>query len=656
MEFLKNTSRFKFDLDGKCAFDTPHTKTQTQNENVLVTEYEFDCGLKVTNIAKKYEKYGVYEWVNYFENVSDNETPLITNLWDCDCTLPCHYQPPRESSKPILPKSEEHIRIFNPRGCSDDEHDFEMFVNDTPGQYKDILFGDKTIEYKNEGGRSSAGRAPFFNLNQEHCEAGFIYALGWSGQWNAKFTCNRDSVTIQGKIEDTEFVLYPKEKIRTASTYIMPYNTSFEKSQNIWRRFVREEISNIPKRVDSAPFSAAMWGGLCSEKIIENIDKLCKNDIPFSHVWIDAGWYGKTNDPTPNEFEGLWGRHLGDWNVSPKIHPNGFEDVAKVIKQNGKKFILWFEPERARKEADCDMNKSGLLEDPDKPKYYLVNLGDKDTFDYLYSMLYGYIKKLDIDCLRQDFNIHPLGFWRAADTEKRRGITEIKYINGLYELWDKLLEKFPNLIIDNCSSGGRRIDIEMIKRSIPLWRSDAQTVGNPRAVHAQLHNMNLSMWTPFSGTGCGREYDTYRMRSSYSYAMQFSFTFSQNENFGENANDVEWLRKYSNEFLSVRDYFLGDMYALTKPTRDDTAWRVTQWSRPEMSDGMIQIFKDKKSPYTEAAFDLRDIDENSDYEITDLDGGSVIVSGKELSTSGFSVKIKGFRVAKIFLYKKIDRS
>ncbi len=656
MEFLKNSPRFSFNLDGKPAFDTPHTKTVTQNDNVLVTEYMFECGLKVTNIAKKSEKYGVYEWANHFENLSKTDSPLITNLWDCDCTLPCHYQGPCEATKPILPNSLEHIRIFNPRGCSDDEHDFEMFVNDTPGVYGDILFGDKTIEYKNEGGRSSAGRAPFFNLNQEHCGAGFIYALGWSGQWNAKFTCNRDSVTIQGKIEDTEFVLYPNEKIRTASTYIMPYNTTFEKSHNLWRRFIRDEVSNIPKRVDAAPFSAGMWGGMHSEKIIENIEKLCKNDIPFSHVWVDAGWYGKTNDPTPTEFEGLWGHHLGDWTISPKIHPNGFEDVAKVVKQNGKKFILWFEPERARKGADIEMAKSGLLESPEKPKFYLVNLGDKGTFDYVYGMLSKYIEKLDIDCLRQDFNVHPLSFWRENDTENRRGITEIKYIMGLYELWDKLLEKFPNLIIDNCSSGGRRIDIEMIKRSIPLWRSDAQTVGNPRAVHAQLHNMNLSMWTPFSGTGCGREYDTYRMRSSYSYAMQFSFTFSMNEHFGENAEDVEWLHKYSNEFLSVRDFFLGDMYNLTNPTRDDTAWRVTQWSRPEYCDGMVQIFKDEKSPYTEAVLDLRDIDENSDYEITDLDGGKTTVSGKSLVSEGFCINIKQKYVAKIFTYKKIDRS
>lgn len=62
----------------------------------------------------------------------------------------------------------------------------------------------------------------------------------------------------------------------------------------------------------------------------------------------------------------------------------------------------------------------------------------------------------------------PLEYWQAADVEDRQGITEIRHIEGLYKLWDELRQEFPNLIIDNCSSGGRRIDMETISRSLPL--------------------------------------------------------------------------------------------------------------------------------------------------------------------------------------------
>ena len=62
--------------------------------------------------------------------------------------------------------------------------------------------------------------------------------------------------------------------------------------------------------------------------------------------------------------------------------------------------------------------------------------------------------------------------WEYNDEDGRRGIVEIKYINNLYYFWDSLLARFPHLLIDNCAGGGNRIDIEMLSRSVSLWRSD----------------------------------------------------------------------------------------------------------------------------------------------------------------------------------------
>ena len=103
----------------------------------------------------------------------------------------------------------------------------------------------------------------------------------------------------------------------------------------------------------------------------------------------------------------------------------------------------------------------------------MVNLGIDGAWQMVFDMLSDLIEKLDLGCYRQDFNVfEPLPYWRAADEEGRAGLTEIKYINGLYKLWDALLERFPKIYIDNCASGGRRNDFEMLCRSIPLWRTD----------------------------------------------------------------------------------------------------------------------------------------------------------------------------------------
>ena len=77
-------------------------------------------------------------------------------------------------------------------------------------------------------------------------------------------------------------------------------------------------------------------------------------------------------------------------------------------------------------------------------------------------------------------------------------MSEIRHIEGLYRFWDYLLARFPNMVIDNCASGGRRLDLETTSRSIPLWRTD-YNYGEPNGY--QNHTHSLNMFLPLNGTG-----------------------------------------------------------------------------------------------------------------------------------------------------------
>src|SRR5207253_11022667 len=114
-----------------------------------------------------------------------------------------------------------------------------------------------------------------------------------------------------------------------------------------------------------------------------------------------------------------------------------------------------------------------------------------------------------IDLYRQDFNFSPLSIWRANDAEDRQGITEIRHLTGYLAYWDELRRRHPNLLIDTCASGGRRNDLETLRRSVPLWRSDDQ--GDPTT--EQGHTYGLSLWCPYHGTGIGTD-STYLLRSA----------------------------------------------------------------------------------------------------------------------------------------------
>ncbi len=645
MEFLRDNVRFSFLYGGKNAWEYSYIKNIEEKGNEIVTKYLFDDGLKVTNVARYHHKYNAYEWVNYLENTGDKNSQIISELWDCDCQVTVKHTEKRRRTA-YIPNPDLTAKIYAPFGSLCWEKDFIC----TPA----YIFADEERVFRSKGGRSSNGEnSPFFNIY--HDNSGLLMAIGWTGQWNCKITRKENSVRLQSKIEDTKFFLYPGERIRTSSVVIMKYEGDFYESQNKWRRFLKEEFSPIGLgRVnETAPFCAGIWGGMKSEDVIKRIEKLNQNNIPIEYIWMDAGWYGGETTPTPDEFEGDWYTRTGDWRISPLIHPGGLNEVASLIKKSGKKFLLWFEPERAAKSVPmAKEHPEYFIEHPDEDDL-LLNLGNQEAFNYCYETVSNIIRDLDIKCYRQDFNFDPLEYWRFRDDTDRKGITEIKHIVGLYNLWDKLTDEFPGLIIDNCSSGGRRIDIETLKRSVPLWRSDVQCPADYKTETAQMHNMNFSLWMPYSGTGSGRLYDTYRMRSAYAGGLTTNFTFSASDDFGSDEEKMGWLRKMGEEYLKVRPYFYGDIYHLTMTSTDESVWCASQWDRPEYKDGMIQVFKHAKSPYTEAIFKLKNINEKYKYLFTDADGGEVIIEGKELTDRGFSIKIEEKRVAKIFFYKKI---
>lgn len=650
MEFLKNNKRFSFKLGGKNAWETEYESKISENGNELVTEYFFG-GLKITNVAKKYEKFGVYEWVNYFENISAEPTEIISDLWDCDCVLPMKYEANRKYCA-FLPDVSKATKIISPQGSNWSDFDFycnadELKENNRPNH----IHPGQTKKYSSLGGRSSDGQAPFFDIHKEN--SGYIVAIGWTGQWNCEIGRTNDTVTVKTKIEDTCFRILPGEKFRTSAVVIMPYEADFYEAHNLWRRFIKAELSPFGKNgvAELAPFCTNVWGGMKSETVLKWIDMVKENGLPFDYLWMDAGWYGENTKPTPDEFEGDWGCHTGDWRVSLLTHPQGLRDVSERLHDAGLKFLLWFEPERVIKNTPITKEHPEYFSDIGNNDL-LLDLGDENAWSYCFNTLCELIENLKIDCYRQDFNFQPLPYWRSKDTDGRKGITEIKHINGLYRLWDGLREKFPSLIIDDCASGGRRIDIEMLKRSIPLWRSDAQCPADYDIKNSQNHSLSYNLWMPYSGTGTGRSCDEYRTRSAYSASLATNYVFSERDCFDDLENKLVFIKKHGEEYLKLRPYYSEDFYPLTQVNDKEDVWCAYQFNRPEKSDGIIQIFRRENSPYETAAFKLRGLDENSDYIFTDCDGGEFTLNGKEIAENGLKITITQAPKAKIYFYSK----
>lgn len=197
------------------------------------------------------------------------------------------------------------------------------------------------------------------------------------------------------------------------------------------------------------------------------------------------------------------------------------------------------------------------------------------------------------------------------------------------------------MLIDSCASGGRRNDLETLRRAVPLLRSDyiIEPVGN------QGHTYALSLWMPYYGTGSGA-IDAYMFRSVMCPHFTACYDMRRKD------LDFELARKLVGQWRQVAPCFLGDYYPLTSYSLANDAWIGWQFDRPEAGDGFVQVFRRAESIYRVADLKLQGIDAEKKYAVTNLDGGKTLVTpGRALMGSGLAVEITSCPGAALLTYR-----
>jgi len=426
---------------------------------------------------------------------------------------------------------------------------------------------------------------------------------------------------------------------------------------NLFRQFVlAHHTRQINGHFTGLPLAAGISRGgpspcneftcLTESYAVATIERFKQFGIVPEVCWVDAGWY---------EGETGWWEGVGNWVVDEKRFPNGLKPVSDAAHAAGAKFLLWFEPERVRKGTKFEQeHPEWLLEYPATKKKediynydtYLFDLGNQEARLWLTDYISDFLQKEGVDYYRQDFNwVDGEGSWKLKDVPGREGISEIRYIEGLYAFWDSLLVRFPNLVIDNCASGGRRIDLETVSRSSPLWRSD-YGYGEPNGY--QNHTYGLNFYLPLHGTGLfnSSEYD---FRSSMSSSLVLLWDIHSSN------SSIPRMQKCMDDFKRLRPYYYGDYYPLTRVEgllRDDS-WLAYQLNRPNIGDGIIMAFRRKNCDQSSLQIRLKGMDPAGNYRITDEDQhGSVIRSGRELMEEGYTINLNDKPGTKLITYKQ----
>jgi alpha-galactosidase len=510
-------------------------------------------------------------------------------------------------------------------------------------------------------GRPSATWLPFFSLRTG--DDGLIVALGWSGRWFAELSHDGHGATaVTAGMEHLELRLRAGEEIRSPRVALLAWQGTPMHAQNGWRQFVlRHHSPRADGRSAETPICNGAWGGTPTPDHLNAIASIAGRGLPYDVYWVDAGWYGTSTKPCPSVFEGEWGI-TGDWRVNRSYHPDGLKPVSEAAHRAGMKFLLWIEPERAtqgtpvtREHPEWFLRPSAG--EPRPGDSLLLNLADPGAWQWAVDTVSSLIAENGIDWYREDFNTDPSPFWDAADEEGRKGWLEIRFVEGLYAFWDELRRRHPRLLIDNCASGGRRLELETVSRSVALWRTDYNCFPFTKAEASQLHGAGLNLWLPLHSTSpVAKPGDTYQVRSAYSAGLILSLEEFATRDLGAPDFPWHWYRERILEARRLRPLFSGDYFPLTPCTMDPEAWLAYQLLAPGGRDGAVLAFRRPESPMVSATFQLRGLDETETYELECADNGETWrAGGHELATTGLAIAADAPRTSRLLFTKLVPQ-
>ena len=192
-------------------------------------------------------------------------------------------------------------------------------------------------------------------------------------------------------------------------------------------------------------------------------------EVGMDMLVMDDGWFGKRNDDRAA---------LGDWWVNREKFPEGLAPFVEQVKSRGIKFGIWIEPEMINPDSELyRAHPDWCVHCPGAERMYsrnqlVLDMGQEAVRDYLKDTFRKTFDGVAIDYFKWDFNRHLSQVASAALPADRQGEAAHRFMLGVYDLYRWFRETYPHVMIENCSGGGGRYDLGMMKYSTMIWTSD----------------------------------------------------------------------------------------------------------------------------------------------------------------------------------------
>lgn len=327
-------------------------------------------------------------------------------------------------------------------------------------------------------GESSHQEHPFIALmtpgtNDEHGE---VYAMNfvYSGNFTAMAEASQfNSVRMVMGIasEGFEWLLNPQEEFQAPEVVCVYSDKGLGKMTRTFHDLYREHLIRSPYLHKKRPILINNWEATYfnfdTDKLVAIAKEAKKAGIEM--LVMDDGWFGHRSSDDSS---------LGDWTVNEEKLPGGLNTLVEKVKAEGLLFGIWFEPEMISPDSKLyNEHPDWAIQIPGRTPtlsraQYVLDLSRPEVVDYAYECVAKILRSADISYVKWDMNrqLTDLGsFYLPAE---QQGELFHRYVLGVYELQERLVTEFPDLLLENCSGGGARFDAGMLYYSPQIWCSD----------------------------------------------------------------------------------------------------------------------------------------------------------------------------------------
>lgn len=355
-------------------------------------------------------------------------------------------------------------------------------------------------------GTSSAAHNPFLAIMEKGTgeDHGRVYAstLIYSGN----FAISAET----GEFEDLrlmiginpfnfEWSLSPGEAFHTPEALHVFARNGLRDMSAKWHDFIRAKVSpegfkNKPRPTYLNTWEAAYFD-VTEDKVLTLVDKAV--EIGVDMLVLDDGWFEGRQDDSSS---------LGDWRADKTRFPSGIPSLAKRIKAKGLKFGVWFEPEMVNPNSDLfRSHPEWVMQVPGRKaslgrNQLTLDLSRYDVQDYIFTQLNNILSCGDIDYVKWDMNRNMTEVGSSNLSPDRQGEVSHRYILGLYKLLTRLTKKYPDILFENCASGGNRFDLGMLSFMPQGWISDmCDPIGRLQIVNGASYLYPLDTMAAYIG-------------------------------------------------------------------------------------------------------------------------------------------------------------